>query len=166
MFNDTEMDRMRDLTQHIQKAIGETGSFHDSSETSLTRQEMLAYLYRCAALIYYNRAVSEVSTSSFQHRRLVREALFILHHLDCCETAWPLLIIACEANDDERRLQVLDILLKMGRDPVRRSNHIPLVQSMVQAIWNQNDLNIDGDVSYNRTLHAVVSTSTSLPLLA
>lgn len=157
---------MWELTQHIQKAVGETGSFHDSSETSLTRQEMLAYLYRCAALVYYNRALSKAPASSFQHRRLVREGLYILHHLDCCETAWPLLIIACEANDDERRIEVLEILQKMGQDTVRRSNHIPLVQSMVQAIWNQNDLNIDGDVSYNRTLHAIVSTSTSLPLLA
>lgn len=157
---------MQELTRCIQKAVGETGSFHDSSDTSLTRQEMLAYLYRCAALIYYNRTVSEVSTSSFQHKRLVREGFFLLRHLDCCESAWPLLIIACEANEDEQRLQMIEILLKMEHDPVRRSNHIPLVKSMVQAMWNQNDLNIDSDVDYIRTLQAVISTAPSLPLLA
>lgn len=165
-YDDADLERIHGLKQRLQQSIGEIGTFHDIAEGSLTRQEMLTYLYRCAALIYLNRAVLKVPISSFQHRRLVREGILLLKSLGFCESAWPLFILACEASEDEQRLQILEILSETKREPRRRSNHVPLIQRMVEAIWNQNDLTLDSAVDYVSILHAVISTAPSLPLFA
>lgn len=165
-YTDIEMVHMRELQQNIQNSVGAVGPLHDNSETSLTRSEILTCLYRCAVLIYFNRAVAEASTSSFQHRRLVREGILLLQYLGCCESAWLLFILACEANEDEQRRQILNALSESEEESMLRSNHVPLIRIMVEAIWNQNDLNLDSHVSYVRTLHAVISTAPWLPLFA
>lgn len=157
---------MHELKGRLEEAVGEKGTFHDIAEVSSTRQGMLAYLYRCATLIYLNRAVLQVSNASFHHRRLVREGILVLQNLGFCESAWPMLILACEANEDEQRLQILQTLWKTGREPLHRSSHVPLIQRMIEAIWNQNDLGCDSGVDYSRTLHAVISTAPALPLFA
>lgn len=166
IYTTFDMDRMQELKRKLQQAIGVTGPFYDISETPITRQQMMSYLYICAALIYFNRAVANISPCSFEQTRLVREGLFILHHLGSCDSAWPLFIVACEANDEEERRQMSDILSKTGQESLHRVNHVPLIRSMVEAVWNQNDLNADSDVSYVETLHAVFSAAPSLPLFA
>lgn len=165
-YDVTDIERMQELKQNLYKTVGVTGTFQDISEAPLTRQQMMSYLYTCAALIYFNRAVGGISPSSFEHRRLVREGIFILHHLGFCESAWPLFILACEANDDDQRLQMSEYLSKTGQQSLQRVNHVPMIRSMVETVWNQNDLNVDSDVSYVETLHAVISTVPSLPLFA
>ncbi|CAH0040447.1 unnamed protein product [Clonostachys rhizophaga] len=166
IYSAADIERMQGLKRNLQKNIGETGPFYDISETPITRQHMMSYLYTCAALIYFNRAVANVSPSSFEQKRLVREGIFILHYLGPCESAWPLFILACEASNDEERLQMSDMLSKTGQESLHRVNHVPLIRSMVEAVWNQNDLNADSDVSYVETLNAVFSTAPSLPLFA
>lgn len=166
IYNSTDIERMQDLKRNLQQTIGETGPLYDISEASITRHQMMSYLYTCAALIYFNRVVANTSPSSFEHKRLVREGIFILHYLGSCESAWPLFILACEANVDDERRQMLDILSNTGPEPLHRANHVPLIRSMVEAVWKQNDLNSDSDVSYIETLHAVFSTAPSLPLFA
>lgn len=165
-YDNTDMERIQQLRQNIYEIIGEYGTFHQDSELLLSRQDMMTSLYRYAALIYLNRAVSNISTSSFSHRRLVREGILLLKNLGFCEGAWPLFIIACEANEDEQRLQILAILSDTSREFGQRSNHVPIIQHMIEAVWNQNDLNVENDVSYGRILGAVVSTAPSLPLFA
>lgn len=165
-YNNTDMERIQQLRESLYHVIGEYGTFHGDSESSLNRQDMMATLYRYCALIYMNRTISNVSTSSFSHRRLVREGILLLRNLQFCESAWPLFVIACEANEDEQRLQILDILSSTSQELGQRSNHIPLIQHMIEAIWNQNDLNIDTDVKYGGILNAVISAAPSLPLFA
>ncbi|KAJ5611250.1 hypothetical protein N7510_007969 [Penicillium lagena] len=165
-YDDTDIEQIENLRHRLQEAVGEYGTFHSTSEAPLTRNQMLAYLYRCAALVYMNRAVLKVSTTSFQHRRLVREGLLVLQNLGFCESAWPMIILACEAIEDDQRLQILDTLSKTGREPLYRSNNVPLIHSMIETIWKQIDLSYDSDVDYTRTLHAVVSTAPALPLFA
>lgn len=159
------MQHIQHLKNNIYKIIGEYGPFHNGLEP-LTPQQTLTHLYRCAALIYLNRAVSNISTSLFSHKRLIREGLLLLQKLGSCDSAWPLFILACEASDDEQRLQILDVLAETGQQTRGRANHVPLIRGMVEAIWKQNDLNVDGGVDYVRTLDAVVSTAESLPLFA
>jgi hypothetical protein len=165
-YSSIDIAIMRKLQQNLQGAVGEYGTFYDRIGVSFTRQEMLTYLYRCAALIYLNRAVAGLNMASFQHERLVREGLLLLKNLGSCESAWPLFVLACEANQDEQRLQILEILSATRRESLCRSNHVPLIQRMVEAIWNQNDLDIDCGVKYVRTLHAIISSAPSLPLFA
>lgn len=165
-YNNTDMERIQQLRQRIYGIIGEYGTFHDNCASLFNRQDMMTSLYRYAALIYLNRAVANISISSFPHRRLVREGILLLHNLGFCESAWPLFIIACEANEDEQRLQVLATLADTRRELGQRSSHIPLIQHMIEAVWNQNDLNIESDVGYCETITAVISTAPSLPLFA
>jgi len=165
-YNFTDMARMQQLKGALLKIVGEAGSFHDNSRMPLTKQQLTSYLYTCAALIYFNRAVGEIPASSFEQRRLVREGILILHRLGSCGSAWPLFVLACEANDDDQRLQISDVLLRTQQESSPRSNHVPLIRTMVEAIWNQNDLNVDSDVHYVETLHAVISLAPSLPLFA
>lgn len=165
-YNDADIERIQDLRQRLQESVGEYGTFRDISEAPLTRKQMLAYLYRCAALIYLNRAVLKAATTSFQHRRLVREGILVLQNLGFCESAWPMFIIACEAIEDEQRLHILETLSQTPREPLHRSNHVPLIHRMIETIWKQNDLSYDSNVDYARTLHAVISTAPALPLFA
>lgn len=165
-YDNVDMMRIQYLRQNIYGTIGEYGTFHGDFESSLSRQDMINSLYRYAALIYLNRTVSYVSTSSFSHRRLVREGILLLQNLGFCEGTWPLFVIACEANEDEQRLQILDILSNTSRELGQRSDHVVLIQHMVEAIWNQNDLTIESDVNYGRILNAVISKAPVLPLFA
>ncbi|KAL7917479.1 fungal-specific transcription factor domain-containing protein [Trichoderma austrokoningii] len=165
-YDNADMMRIQYLRQNIYETIGEYGTFHGDFESSLSRQDMINSLYRYAALIYLNRTVSYVSTSSFSHRRLVREGILLLQNLSFCEGTWPLFVIACEADKDEQRLQILDVLSNTSREVGQRSDHIVLIQHMVEAIWNQNDLTIESDVNYGRILNAVISKAPALPLFA
>ena len=170
-YGDTKYDNadMTQIQQHrhrLYKVVGEYGTFRDNLPATLTRQGMLAQLYRFAALIYMNRALAVISPSSFSHRRLVREGIWLLRSLASCETAWPLFILACEADTDELRLQILDILSATMEDLAQRSNHIPLVRHIIEAIWKQNDLDVDSSISYVEMLDAVISTAPYLPLFA
>jgi hypothetical protein len=165
-YDESDVSQIHKLKGTIEEAVGDQGTFHDIPEVSSTRQGMLAYLYRCAALLYLNRTVLKVSSTSFQHKRLVREGILVLVNLGFCESAWPMLILACETNEDEQRLQVLQTLARTRQESPHRSSHVPLIQRMIEAIWNQNDLGCDSGVDYCRTLHAVISTAPALPLFA
>ncbi|PTB34996.1 uncharacterized protein TrAFT101_008116 [Trichoderma asperellum] len=165
-YDNTDMMRIQHLRQNLYGTVGEYGTFHGDFESSLSRQDMINALYRYAALIYLNRTVSFVSTSSFSHRRLVREGILLLQNLGFCEGTWPLFVIACEANEDEQRLQILNILHNTSRELRQRSDHVILIQHMVEAVWNQNDLTIDSDVNYGRILNAIISKAPALPLFA
>ncbi|UKZ66062.1 uncharacterized protein TrAtP1_007244 [Trichoderma atroviride] len=165
-YDNADMMRIQHLRQSLYGTIGEYGTFHGDFESSLSRQDKINSLYRYAALIYLNRTVSYVSTSSFSHRRLVREGILLLKNLGFCEGTWPLFVIACEANEDEQRLQILDILSDTRRELGQRSDHVVLIQQMIESIWNQNDLTIESDVNYGRILNAVISKAPALPLFA
>lgn len=165
-YSDAELVKMNSLKQQMQRAVGEEGTFHDISDAPLTREDMLAYLYRSAALIYLNRAVLHASgaASSFQHLRLVREGILVLRSLGSCDAGWPLFVLACEAAADEQRLQILDVFARTAQEPSYRSSRLHLVRQLVESIWKQHDLNVASNVDYLTTLHAVISTTPSLPL--
>lgn len=92
--------------------------------------------------------------------------MLLLKKLETCESALPLFILACEAHEDEQRLEILDIFARMSKNDKQRSIHALAIQSMAEAIWNQNDLDIDGSISYTDTLDAVISTVGNVPLFA
>jgi hypothetical protein len=168
-YSDEDMAHIRHFRDKVQDAIGEFNTSHDVPTTPIVKQAILAQLYRYAALIYLTRAGQNISFSSLAssfHKKLVDAAMVLLQGFGSCETAWPLFILACEADTDERRLQILDIFTTTMADPGARSNHIPLVQHIVQAVWNQNDLDVGSEVHYTRTLNVVISTAPFLPLLS
>ncbi len=83
-----------------------------------------------------------------------------------CQNAWPLFIIACEAVGDDQRLAILDVFEQSRQDRRRRSSHIHLIQHMVEAVWNQHDLNAENQVDYLTIFDAVVGGVPFIPPFA
>lgn len=86
--------------------------------------------------------------------------------LRTCQNSWPLFIIACEANTDDQRLAILDVLEQTRNDKTRRSNHISFIQHLVEAVWNQHDLDEDNQVDYLNVFDAVIGGVPFMPLFA
>ncbi|OCT48915.1 hypothetical protein CLCR_04894 [Cladophialophora carrionii] len=154
------------LEHHISRAIGEYGPIHLPSAEPIDRNTMVADLHRLACLIYVNRAVHRISGTEFRHRRLVREGILLLTKMTTCQNAWPLFIIACEAVGDDQRLAILDVFEHSRQDRRRRSSHIHLIQHMVEAVWNQHDLNAENQVEYLTIFDAVVAGVPFIPPFA
>lgn len=83
-----------------------------------------------------------------------------------CQNAWPLFIIACEAVDDDQRIAVMDVFEQSRQDRRRRSNHIHFIQYLVEAVWKQQDLNVDNQVDHLTILSAVIGGVPFMPLFA
>jgi len=160
------MERTKVLEQNISKAVGDYGPIHVPSATPTDRNTTIADLHRLACLIYVNRTVHCVSGTEFRHRRLVREGILLLTKMITCQNAWPLFIIACEAVGDDQRLAILHVFEQSRQDRRRRSSHIHLIQHMVEAVWNQHDLNAENQVDYLTIFDAVVGGVPFIPPFA
>lgn len=154
------------LEQNMCRMVGDFGPIRVQSGTPIDRATMVADLHRVACLLYVNRAVHSVSGTEFRHKRLVKEGVLLLTRMETCQSAWPLFIIACEAITDEHRLAVMEVFEQSQRDLRRRSNHIHLIQHVVEAMWNQQDLNMESDVDYLTTFDAVVGGLPFIPPFA
>lgn len=166
MDMDAEMEEAKVLEQKISRVIGDFGPIRVQSAAPIDRSTMVSDLHRVACLLYVNRAVHHVSGTEFRHKRLVKEGILLLTKMGTCQSAWPLFIIACEAVTDEHRLAILDVFEQSRQDQRRRSNHVHLVQHMVEAMWNQQDLNVESDVDYLTTFDAVVGGLPFIPPFA
>jgi hypothetical protein len=165
-YANTGMERAKVLEQNISRAVGDYGPIHVQSATPIDRNTMVSDLHRLACLIYVNRAVHCVSGTGFRHKRLVREGILLLTEMITCQNAWPLLIIACEAVGDDQRLAILDVFEQSRQDRRRRSSHIHFIQHLVEAVWNQHDLNAENQVDYLTIFDAVVGGVPFTPLFA
>jgi Fungal specific transcription factor domain len=150
------MERTKMLEQNISRVVGDYDPIHIQPATPIDRNTMVSDLHRLACLIYVNRAVHCVSGTEYRHRRLVKEGILLLTKMITCQNAWPLFIIACEAVDDDQRLAILDVFELSRQDRRRRSSHIHFIQHLVEAVWNQHDLNVENQVDYLTILDAVV----------
>lgn len=157
------MDDTGMLERKISRVVGDYGPVHAQSTD---RNTMVSNIHRLACLIYVNRTVHGVSGIEFHHKRLVREGILLLTEMGTCQNAWPLFIIACEAIDDYQRLAILDVFEQSRRDRRRRSNHIHFIQHTVEAVWNQQDLNVEKRVDYLTILNAVIGGIPFIPPFA
>ncbi|KAI9695342.1 MAG: hypothetical protein M1820_008694 [Bogoriella megaspora] len=165
-FANAEMERTKVLEQNIARAVGDYGPIYVEPGTPIDRNTMVSDLHRLASLIYVNRAVHCVSGTEFRHRRLVREGILLLSEMATCQNAWPLFIIACEAVDDDQRLAILDVFEQSRQDQRRRSSHVHIIQHMVEAVWNQHDLDTENQVDYLTIFDAVIRGVPFIPPFA
>jgi len=165
-YENAGIERMKVLEQNISRAVGYYGPIYVHYATPIDRTTMVSDLHRLACLIYVNRAVHRISGSEFRHRRLVREGILLLNKMITCQHAWPLFIIACEAVDDDQRLAILDVFEQSRQDRIRRSNHVHFIQHLVEAVWNQHDLNAENRVDYLTIFDAVVGGVSFMPAFA
>jgi hypothetical protein len=154
-------DRVDDLSQRI-RSISSPDPVVASKPFDVDAIEV----YKLATMIYLVRA-SQRPTESTPWLGPLIDSAFQTHMKACtCPHFFPLLILACEARNDERRLAVLEMLERVNSDSAIRS--IDQLKDVIRALWAQQDLNSDMDLlaNYTSLLNTAVSSSSRLPSFA
>ncbi|KAI1274477.1 fungal-specific transcription factor domain-containing protein [Xylaria sp. FL0933] len=133
---------------------------HDGDENT----QLVTELFSLALLTYLGRATSdllpELGDKIEQH---IERAYCIFSNLEYCDRQFPLLILGCEARNEEERIVFLD-LLSRTQD---RSQAAPLVQveTLVKASWAQSDLADHAGLKFDyvEKLNALISSCKVIP---
>ncbi|KAF4419960.1 hypothetical protein FACUT_11401 [Fusarium acutatum] len=96
----------------------------------------IAELYRLATLLYLQR-VHPIAEDDFTRSVYVQQALGVLKSLDVATSPWPVFIIACEV-DEQDRVSILHTLDRM--DSVRSIGNIKVLRDVIESVWKQQDL--------------------------
>ena len=124
-------------------------------------------VYKLATTIYLVRASQSATEPAPSWLDPLIASAFRTHVRTCtCPHFFPLLILACEARTDERRVAVLEMLERVDADSAIRS--VEQLREVIRALWAQQDLYADVEVlvRYTRLLDTAVSSSMGLPSFA
>ncbi|KAG8163033.1 hypothetical protein KVR01_007511 [Diaporthe batatas] len=139
----------------------------NSAQTSTDPDSKFAVeLYQMATQIYLARASQSPWEPAADLDSLIDSAFSGPVQYCSCEHFFPLLILACEAQKDEQRVAIINLIERTQRDTRIRS--IQGVKDTIQSIWVQQDLHRDDDVvvDYLDIMSAVISSCRSVPSLA
>ncbi|KAB5526325.1 fungal-specific transcription factor domain-containing protein [Coniochaeta sp. 2T2.1] len=139
-----------------------------TSAGSPTDTALAVEVYQIATRIYLIRATQRAwePTSSADLDTLVNRAFEIPFVSSCCTHFFPIFIVACEARTDEQRATIMSLI---GRADVRlKPRNMEWLRRVIQSVWVQMDLHMDGDllVDYLGMISAVISSSNALPSFA
>ncbi|EXJ90069.1 hypothetical protein A1O3_03137 [Capronia epimyces CBS 606.96] len=137
-----------------------TGPAETTADEDLTP---VLKLFRLAALIYLEHTSRNFSGQSTKLETWIDDAFSIFAGIGTCRHPFPLFIVGCEARTDDRRRVILDLISKTQQDPQVRS--FKEVGALVQAVWVQDDLEVDGHVEYMRKVNLAISTFDAVPIL-
>ncbi|KAF2971404.1 hypothetical protein GQX73_g2135 [Xylaria multiplex] len=140
---------------------------HSKLSASSTKGEAgrittLTELYRTAVLVY----IARICENKFGELRdltpLLDRGFAQIEQSHTCARLFPIFILGCEANTDERRIIVLDLLRRTEETHVRA---LDCIRRALESIWIQDDLNADQDTAldYMNKLNVVVSSCPTLP---
>lgn len=118
-------------------------------------------LFKLAALIYLKRASRNFSGTSSQINAMVERTYVLLDDLETFTPAFPLLIIGCEAREDEQRMRILEHIERAMKTSSLRS--LRGLQNILQQIWVQDDLAVDYELDYLNRLDAVITSYQIMP---
>lgn len=126
---------------------------------------VVAELHRIAMLIYLARASNDPSRPPEKLTHLVDRGMVILSNLSYYDSPFPVMMIGCEARDDEERLAVLKLIARTQSCSYSR-HRLECVRDFLRGVWNQADLHAENGIEFDsmETLTAVVSTSEVMPL--
>lgn len=96
----------------------------------------IAELYRLATLLYLQR-VHPIAEDDFTRPVYVQQALEVLKSLGVATSPWPVFVIACEV-DEQDRVSILHTLDRMYS--VRSIGNIKVLRDVIESIWKQQDL--------------------------
>lgn len=115
-------------------------------------------LYRQATVIYLRRASAGILNIDETFTEWIKQAFEQLAQLPTCPWPFPLLIFGCEADTDEERIMVLDLISRTEKS--MQVPNLKTVERTLQTIWVQEDL-FAGDLDYVRKLGIILSTTHS-----
>ncbi|KAH6647181.1 fungal-specific transcription factor domain-containing protein [Truncatella angustata] len=125
---------------------------------------MGAELYQIAALIYLERTSCNFSGQSIKIMRLVERGFEIFQQQDTSSASLAIFILGLEARSDEQRKFILDLIERNATRSNLRS--LEAVSRMLQAAWNQDDLETENDVNYVLKLDTIINSNNIIPALA
>ena len=118
-------------------------------------------LFKLAALIYMKRASRNFSGISPQMDAMVERAHLLLDGLEAFHPTFPLLIIGCEARNDEQRKKLLEYTGRARHTSSLKS--LPELENILQQIWVQDDLAVDYELDYVNRLDTAVTSYRIMP---
>lgn len=128
------------------------------THTSNTKFDTVIELYRLATLIYLRRASAGILQMDEKFMEWIEQALALLTQLPACHWPFPLLIFGCEAETDEQRIIILDLITRTKN--TAQVPNLKTVERAIQMIWVQEDL-LTQDLDYVRKLGIILSTTHS-----
>lgn len=127
-----------------------------------SRLAALTELFRAAVLVYAARICATKFGEARDLGPLLDRAFAQIEQMQTCERPFPIFILGCEANTDERRIIILNLLRRTESTHVRS---LDCIRRGLDSVWIQDDLHADQDMmlDYMNKLNVVVSSSSTLP---
>lgn len=125
--------QLRCLNQEVQ--------LHSEAESAVSETSRItttAAFYRVAALLYLEDVAVDLSDGGKHVQDLIQYGFGLLGNMDICTSPWPLFILACYSNSDERRIRVLRMLEAMQSK--RRIGNVQVLEGIIKAVWKQQDI--------------------------
>ncbi|KAI0134653.1 fungal-specific transcription factor domain-containing protein [Xylariales sp. AK1849] len=119
-----------------------------------------AELYRIATFLYLQRTCN---TSAAHELRTVylEQAFQVLSCLPVCTSPWPLFVIACETENDDQRIEILQTLDRM--DDERCIGNVFVLRDIIESFWKQQDIHADSGRFSNVKWWDVVDLNIAAP---
>ncbi|KAF5664978.1 hypothetical protein FHETE_6838 [Fusarium heterosporum] len=144
--------------------LGENASnahAHAVTETPDAIFSLVIELYRLSTLIYLRRASLGILPTDKEFMVWVAQAFALLEQLPTCQWPLPLLIFGCEAQSDEQRRTIVDIIHRTIGN--QQGKNIATAKRVIETIWIQTDL-ASGYLDYVHKLGVIISsTQKSVP---
>ncbi|KAH6876623.1 fungal-specific transcription factor domain-containing protein [Thelonectria olida] len=134
----------------------------DDIEPAIVASWRVLELFRLATLIYVVRSSEGATKASTKLDAWIETAFAIMSQVDACQSPFPLLILGCEADSDERRMVWLELVSKTKKATHPRD--LEFVTAIMQAVWAQDDLAEEG-LDYAHKLHVIFSSNEIVPAL-
>ncbi|KAI1422128.1 fungal-specific transcription factor domain-containing protein [Xylaria sp. FL1777] len=133
-----------------------------NSTKEATMTVTLTELYRSAVLVYIARICENKFGESMDWTPLLDKSFAQIEQAHTCQHTFPIFILGCEANTDERRIIILDLLRRTEETYVRS---LDFIRRALDSVWIQDDLNADQyrALDYTNKLNVVVSSSPTIP---
>lgn len=152
----------RDSLDLLKRRIGNVHLRQDSS--SLNPHETLGVeVWQTATQVYLARASQSPGEEPANLESLIDMAFEGPIRTCACPHFFPLFILACEAQSDDRRASILSLIGRTEDIPGLRSK--VWLRHMIQSIWVHQDLHADGDllVNYVGAMRAVINMNDTIP---
>jgi hypothetical protein len=117
---------------------------------------MAVELHRLSTLIYLRRASAGILKLDQSFQDWVEQAFELLAHLPTCQWPLPLLIFGLEAQEDEKRAIMLDLMDRTMEDG--RYRNTATVKKIIELAWVQEDLAVD-HLDYVHKLGVILSST-------
>ncbi|KAI0555996.1 fungal-specific transcription factor domain-containing protein [Xylaria curta] len=133
-----------------------------STDEVCGRMAALTEVFRTAVLVYISRICMNRFGESRDLGPLLDRGFAQMEQMQTCERLFPIFILGCEADTDERRIMILNLLRRTENKRVRA---LDCIRRGLESVWIQDDLHADEDMTldYMDKLSVVVSSSHTLP---